>query len=53
MEKSLGHLCPRCRLPTLSIYYADETDLKLGPACETCGYKGFYVEGKLVSLATA
>jgi hypothetical protein len=45
MEKTTGHICPRCRRPSLNVYYEDDADVKLGALCESCGLKGYYVEG--------
>lgn len=53
MDKVPGDVCPRCRLQTLTIYYEEETDLELGAMCEECGFKGFYVNDKLVQVVTA
>ena len=53
MDKTTGHLCPRCRLESLNIYYEERSDLQLGARCDECGLKGFYVNSKLVQLATA
>jgi DNA-directed RNA polymerase subunit RPC12/RpoP len=52
MEKIEGHLCPRCGLETLDVYYEEGSDLQLGARCEECGLKGFFMNGKLVPLAT-
>jgi DNA-directed RNA polymerase subunit RPC12/RpoP len=51
LEKVMGELCPRCSLRALTIYYDEETDLELGGRCEECGYKGFFMRGKLVQVA--
>ena len=53
LEKISGDLCPRCGLQTLTIYYEDETDLQLGARCEECGFKGFFMLGKLIKVANA
>ena len=53
MDKIGGDLCPRCELRALAIYYEDETDFQLGARCEECGLKVFFMNGKLVQLATA
>jgi len=53
LDKIDGDLCPRCGLRALAIYYEDETDLQLGAHCEECGLKGFFMNGKLVQIATA
>jgi hypothetical protein len=52
MDKTEGNLCPRCGLKTLSIYYEEGSDLQLGAHCDECGLKGFFMNGKLVPLAT-
>jgi DNA-directed RNA polymerase subunit RPC12/RpoP len=52
LDKTIGDLCPRCGQRTLSIYYEEGSDLQLGARCEECGLKGFFVNGKLVPLAT-
>jgi DNA-directed RNA polymerase subunit RPC12/RpoP len=53
LEKICGDLCPRCGLKTLAIYYEDDTDLQLGARCEECSLTGFFMNGKLVQVATA
>ena len=53
MDKITGHLCPRCGFESLNIYYEEGSDLQLGARCDSCGLKGFFVQGKLVQLATA
>ncbi len=53
MEKETGFPCPRCGQETLNVYYEDGADLQLGATCDDCGLKGFFVNGKLVPLATA
>ena len=53
MDKIGGDLCPRCGLKALAIYYEDETDLQLGARCEERGLKGFFMNRKLVQVATA
>jgi transcription elongation factor Elf1 len=45
--------CPRCNRLSLSIYYSEGTDMKLGAVCNLCGLKGYYADGKFVALATA
>ncbi|MGA2972019.1 MAG: hypothetical protein ABSE39_05270 [Candidatus Bathyarchaeia archaeon] len=52
MEKEIGHPCPRCGLNSLSVYYEDGADLQLGASCDGCGLKGFFMNGRLVQLAT-
>jgi DNA-directed RNA polymerase subunit RPC12/RpoP len=52
MEKIEGHLCPRCGQETLDVYYEEGSDLQLGARCGECGLKGFFMNGKLVPLAT-
>jgi DNA-directed RNA polymerase subunit RPC12/RpoP len=52
MDKTEGHLCPRCGMKTLNIYYEEGSDLQLGARCDECGLKGFFMNGKLVPLAT-
>jgi len=52
MEKIEGDLCPRCGQKTLDVYYEEGSDLQLGARCEECGLKGFFMNGKLVPLAT-
>ena len=53
MEKTSDQLCPRCGRLSLSVYYSDESDLKLGAVCGHCRLKGYYSNGRLVTLATA
>lgn len=53
LEKSSGNTCPRCGTNTLNIFYEDGADLELGAVCDECGLRGFFVNGKLVELATA
>jgi DNA-directed RNA polymerase subunit RPC12/RpoP len=52
MDKTEGNPCPRCGLKALSIYYEEGSDLQLGARCDECGLKGFFMNGKLVPLAT-
>ena len=52
MDKTTGNTCPRCGLQTLNIYYEEGSDLQLGAHCDECGLKGFFMNGKLVPLAT-
>lgn len=53
MEKEIGYLCPRCGEKSLNVYYEDGADVELGASCIGCGLKGFFVNGKLIQLATA
>lgn len=53
MEKEIGHPCPRCGQRSLNVYYEDGADLQLGASCDECGLRGFFVNGKLIQLATA
>jgi len=53
MDKTSGHICPRCGVEALNIYYEEGSDLQLGAKCDECGLKGFFMNGKLVELATA
>jgi ribosomal protein L37E len=53
MEKEICQLCPRCGQHSLNVYYEDGADLQLGASCDECGLKGFFVNGKLIQLATA
>ncbi len=53
MEKEIGYLCPRCGEKSLNVYYEDGADVELGAGCIDCGLKGFFVNGKLIQLATA
>jgi len=53
MDEIGGDPCPRCGLRTFTIYYEDDTDLQIGAHCEECGLKGFFMNGKLVQVATA
>jgi len=53
MDKTTGHSCPRCGMESLSIYYEEGADLQLGVGCQSCGLKGYFINGKLVQLATA
>ena len=52
MEKIEGHTCPRCGQETLDVYYEEGSDLQLGARCKECGLKGFFMNGKLMPLAT-
>ena len=52
MDKVAGDLCPRCGQRSLDVYYEEGSDLQLGAHCEECGLKGFFMNGKLVPLAT-
>ena len=52
MDKTTGNTCPRCGLKTLNIYYEEGSDLQLGARCDECGLKGFFMNDKLVPLAT-
>lgn len=52
MDKTEGDTCPRCGQKTLDVYYEEGSDLQLGARCEVCGLKGFFMNGKLVQLAT-
>jgi DNA-directed RNA polymerase subunit RPC12/RpoP len=52
LDKSTGHICPRCGFPFLAVYSEDGTDTDLGARCEKCGLKGYFVNGKLTVLAT-
>jgi len=53
MDKTTGHHCPRCGLESLNIYYEEGSDLQLGVHCQNCGLKGYFMNGRLVQLATA
>ena len=53
LGKVSGDICPRCQLQTPTIYYGEDSDPELGARCEVCGFKGFYMNGKLVQVATA
>ena len=53
MEKEVGQSCPRCGQRTLNVYYEDGVDLQLGASCDECGLKGFFMNGKLIQLATS
>jgi len=53
MEKEIGQRCPRCGLDSLNVYYEDGADLQLGASCDGCGLKGFFMNGKLMEIATA
>jgi len=52
MDKTVGNRCARCGFESLNIYYEEGSDLQLGASCEECGFKGFFVNGKLIPLAT-
>lgn len=52
MDKIEGDVCPRCGQKSLDVYYEEGSDLQLGAHCEVCGLKGFFMNGKLVPLAT-
>ena len=52
MEKTSGNACPRCGANTLNIFYEDGVDLELGATCDDCGFRGLFVNGKLLQLAT-
>ncbi len=53
MDKTTGHMCPRCSTMSLNVYYEEYSDTELGARCEDCGLKGFYMNGELVPLVTA
>jgi transcription elongation factor Elf1 len=53
LEKTSGNTCPRCGSDSLNIFYEDGVDLEHGATCDICGLRGFFVNGKLVQLATA
>jgi hypothetical protein len=53
LDKTEGELCPKCGQYTLSVYYEEETDLKIGAHCESCDAKGVYVNGELKLLVEA
>lgn len=53
MEKTTGDVCPRCGSASLNVYYEDFSDEQLGALCDSCSLKGFFMNGKLVPLATA
>ncbi len=53
MEKETGLLCPRCGETSLNVYYEEGSDLQLGANCDSCGLKGFFMNGRLIQLATA
>ena len=52
LEKTSGNACPRCGANTLNIFYEDGVDLELGATCDDCGFRGLFVYGKLVQMAT-
>jgi DNA-directed RNA polymerase subunit RPC12/RpoP len=52
MEKEVGNLCPRCGLKNLNVYYEEGADVELGASCNGCGLKGFFMNGRLIQLAT-
>jgi len=52
VEKTVGNVCPRCGYESLNIYYEENSDVQLGAHCEECGLKGFFINGKLVQVAT-
>jgi len=51
MEKSSGNLCPRCFRDSLNVYYEEDSGFRLGAACQSCGLKGYFSEGKLMVMA--
>jgi len=53
MDKTTGHSCPRCGQESLDIYYEEGSDLQLGVRCQNCGLKGYFMNERLVQLATA
>jgi len=52
LDKIEGGTCPRCGQKSLDVYYEEGSDLQLGAHCGVCGLKGFFMNGKLVQLAT-
>jgi hypothetical protein len=53
MDKMSGNSCPRCGANDLNIFYEDGVDLQLAATCDQCSLRGYFVNGKLVQLATA
>jgi len=53
VDKTTGDMCPRCGSASLNVYYEEDADVQLGARCDECGLKGFFMNGKLVQLATA
>jgi len=53
LDKTSGHSCPRCGADNMSIFYEDGVDLQLAAICDQCSLRGYFVNGKLVQLATA
>ncbi len=53
MDKQTGNSCPRCGTDLLNIFYEDGADLQLAATCDSCGLRGYFVNGKLIQLATA
>jgi len=53
LDKTSGHSCPRCGANNMNIFYEDGVDLQLAATCDECGIRGYFVNGKLVQLATA
>lgn len=53
MDKTSGHSCPRCGANNLNIFYEDGVDLQLAATCDQCSLRGYFVNGKLIQLATA
>jgi hypothetical protein len=53
MDKQTGSLCPRCGLKTLNVFYEDMGDMQIGATCDSCGFKGFFMNENLLPLVTA
>lgn len=39
-------------MDALNIYYSEDSDMRIGATCLSCGLKGFYAEGKLLVMPT-
>jgi len=50
MERSNGSVCPKCLRMSLDVYYEEDSDLRLGAICRTCGLKGYFSEDRLVPM---
>jgi len=50
MEKTTGNTCPHCRENSMDIYFADDSDDRIGAFCQNCKRKYFYEEEKPVLM---
>jgi transcription elongation factor Elf1 len=50
MEKNTNQECPRCGQPEMNVYYADQSDNRVGAWCEYCNMKAYYNNDRLVEI---